>query len=68
MKNATYVDVTVPGGLSGSPLAFANLVSYRTGVYVAAVTPNATTGKVRIRLNKVASTTSSTTVAWIVMG
>ncbi len=67
-KNATYVDVTVAGGLAGSPLPMATLYTYRTGVYVAAVTPNATTGKIRIRLNRVASTTSSTYVSWFVIG
>jgi len=66
-KNATYVDVTVSGGLSGSPLCFANLATYRSGVHVAAVTPNSTTGKIRIRLNKAASTTSSTSVSWFVL-
>lgn len=65
---ATYVDVAVPGGLSGTPLAFATLTSYRSGVYIAAVTPSATTGRIRVRLNKVASTTSSTSFAWQVLG
>lgn len=66
--NATYVDVAVPGGLAGSPLAFANLATYRSGVYVAAVTPSAATGKIRVRLNKVASTSASTAFAWQVLG
>jgi hypothetical protein len=63
----SYVDVTVSGGLSGTPLCFATLGTYRSGVYVAAVTPSSTSGKIRIRLNKVASTSSSTTVYWQVL-
>ena len=66
--NQSYVDVTVPNGLSGTPLPFANLVTYRAGVYVAAVRPNyPTTGKLRIQLNKIASTSSTTSVAWMVL-
>jgi hypothetical protein len=39
------------------------------GVYVAAVRPNyPVTGKARIYLNKVASTTASTAVGWLVVG
>lgn len=63
----TYVDVTVSGGLTTSSLCFATLRSYRSGVYVAAVTPNYTTGKIRIRLNKAASSSSSTPVSWLVL-
>ena len=60
------VTVTVPGGLSGSPLCFANLRRYRSGVAVAAVRPNyPTAGKMRIYLTK--SVSGSTSVAWIVM-
>ena len=36
----SYVDVTVAGGLAGTPLCFANLMTYRSGVSVAAVRPN----------------------------
>jgi hypothetical protein len=64
---AASVYVTVPGGLSGTPLAFANLLSYRSGVHVAAVSVSASTGKIRIRLNKVASSSASTYVAWMVL-
>ena len=61
------VTVTVPGGLSGTPLCFANLRSYRSGVAVAAVRPNyPTAGKMRIYLTKTMS--RSTSVSWIVMG
>jgi hypothetical protein len=66
-KNATYIDVTVAGGLAGTPLCFATLQSARTGVYVSSVVPTSSTGKIRIRLNKVASTTSGTYVAWQVL-
>ena len=63
----SYVDVTVTGGLAGTPLCFANLMTYRSGVSVAAVRPNyPSTGKVRIYLNK--AVTASTYVAWMVMG
>jgi hypothetical protein len=61
----SYVDVSVAGGLTGTPLCFANLLTYRSGVYVAAVRPNyPTVGKVRIYLNK--AVTASTYVAWFV--
>ena len=39
----------------------------RAGVYVQSAVPNTTTGKVRIYLNKVASSTSSTPIAWFVI-
>jgi len=71
LKNRTYVDVSLisKGGLSGSPLCFANLMSSRSGTWVRTVRPNyPVSGKMRIYLNKVASTTLSSTVAWIVMG
>jgi hypothetical protein len=62
-----YVDVTVTGGLVGTPLCFANLMTYRSGVSVAAVRPNYPgTGKLRIYLTK--SVTASTSLAWMVMG
>jgi hypothetical protein len=65
---ASSVSVAVPGGLSGSPLCFANLNVARTGVFVSSVVPSASTGKITIRLNKVASTSASTVVAWFVAG
>ena len=64
----TFVDVTVPGGLEFTPIAFANLQVNRPGVYVQSVVPNASTGKIRINLNKVASSSSSTAVSWLVLG
>ena len=67
--NHAYVDVAVPGGLASTAFLIATLQTYRTGVYVAAVRPNyPSTGKARIYLNKVASTTSSTVVGWIAIG
>lgn len=68
-KNASYVDVTVPGGLASSAFIVATLQIRRTGIYVSAVRPNhPSSGKARIYLNKVASTTASTPVGWIVIG
>ena len=66
----TFVDVTVPGGLEFVPIAFANLLVNRPGVYVQSVVPNASTGKIRINLNKIASSSSSssTAVSWLVLG
>jgi len=64
----SYVDVTVAGGLAGTPLCFANLRTNRTGVYVQSVVPTTSTGKIRIRLNKVASASSGTYVSWAVLG
>jgi hypothetical protein len=65
----SYVDVDLRtnGGLAGSPLIFATLQSYRSGVFVAATRKNyPSTGKFRIYLNK--AVTASTYVAWLVIG
>ena len=60
-------DVTVPGGLASTALAFANIQYGKSGVWVIGVRPNyPTTGKIRIYLNKAA--TSATPVAWWVLG
>ena len=60
------VTVTVPGGLAGTPLCFANLRSYRSGVAVAAVRSNwPSAGKMRIYLTRTVS--SATSVAWMIM-
>lgn len=64
----TSVDVSVPGGTTSGSMGYAVLRQYRSGVYVAAVYRVSSTGKLRIRLNKVASSTSSTSVAWFVLG
>lgn len=66
-KGRTYVDVTVPGGLASNSIVSATIQMYRAGVAVAGVRLNyPATGKIRIYLTKVASTTSSTPVAWFV--
>jgi hypothetical protein len=68
-SNRAYVDVTVPGGLGAGTSVLATLQLYRSGVYVAACRRDfPTAGKARIYLNKVASTTTSTPVAWFVLG
>ena len=67
--NRSYADVSVPGGLGPSANILATLQARRSGVYVTACRPNyPTAGKARIYLNKVASTTASTPVAWFVFG
>jgi hypothetical protein len=63
-----YVDVSLAskGGLGGTPLLFATLRTYRSGVYVAGVRPNyPSTGKFRIYLNKALS--AATYVSWMVL-
>ena len=70
-KGKAYVDVNLSsnGGLAGSPLCIASIMTRRGGVHVETVRPNyPSAGKLRIYLNKVASSTSSTTIAWIVIG
>jgi hypothetical protein len=63
--NKKYVDVTVAGGLAANTVVHATLQTYRSGVAVAAVRKNyPSTGKARIYLTKVASTTSATAVGW----
>jgi hypothetical protein len=65
--NAKYVDVTVPGGLTSKSIVHATIQTYRAGCAILAARPNwPTAGKARIYLTKVASTTSSTPVAWMV--
>lgn len=70
LKNKRYVDVDLrtKGGLDQYSLCFAVMQTSRSGTWVRNVRPNyPIAGKMRIYLNKVASTTSSSTVAWIVM-
>lgn len=68
-KNRNYVDITPEGGIPSGCGIVASLQKYRSGVWVAAVRTNyPVAGKARIQLNKVASTTSSTTVAWFAFG
>jgi hypothetical protein len=67
--NAAYVDVTVPGGLSSSANVLATLQYKRGSVHVLAARPNyPSSGKVRIYLSDVASTTATTPLAWFVLG
>jgi len=67
LAGKTFVDVTVAGGLVTNSVVHATLQTYRSGVAIAAARKNyPTTGKVRIYLTKVASTTASTSVAWLV--
>jgi len=66
-KGKASVTITVPGGLTGTPLLFGNLLTYRTGVAVAAVRPNyPSAGKARIYLTKQVG--AATKVAWLVIG
>ena len=68
-KNRSYIDITVPGGLASTAVVVATLQSQRGTCAVTSVRVNyPTTGKARIYLNKVASTTASTIVGWFVLG
>ncbi len=67
-KGKSFVDVSVPGGLSSGSLVVATPMLNRSGVYVQAAVPNPSSGTFRINLNKVASSSSSTPVAWFVIG
>lgn len=65
LKGRAYVDVDLrgKGGLGLNPRCFAELQTYRSGVWVTAVRPNyPVTGKLRIYLNKAAP--KATYVAW----
>lgn len=67
-KSYVDVDLTAKGGLSGTPLCVATINTRRAGVHVETVRPNyPSSGKLRIYLNKVASSTASTSVSWIVL-
>jgi hypothetical protein len=53
-------------GLGGTPLCFANVMSYRPGVFVTNVRPNyPVSGKLRIYINRAVS--ANTYVAWFVL-
>jgi hypothetical protein len=67
--NHSYVDITVPGGLTtGTSMVIATIQAYRSGVAVSGVRLNyPSAGKARIYLTKVASTTATTPVGWIVL-
>jgi hypothetical protein len=67
LKGKSDVDITVAGGLTYRSVIHATLQTYRAGVAIAAVRINyPSTGKARIHLTKVASTTTSTYVGWFV--
>jgi hypothetical protein len=60
------VDLSAKGGLGGTPLCFANLVTHRPGIHVEAVRANVpSTGRIRIYLNKAVPAT--TYVVWLVL-
>jgi hypothetical protein len=69
----SYVDINLSLGgdspwtmLEGTPLCFANLMSYRPGVFVTTVRPNyPSRGRIRIYLNK--AVTASAYVSWLVL-
>ena len=64
-RSSVDIDLT-RGGLDGTPLCFANLMSYRPGVFVTTVRPNyPVVHKARIYLNRTVS--SNTHVAWFVL-
>jgi hypothetical protein len=71
-KGWSHFDVLIDNGevpygwLQRESLCFANLMSYRPGVFVTHVRPNYPWGKVRIYLNKPLA--SSAWVAWMVVG
>jgi hypothetical protein len=66
-KGKSYVDVTVPGGITDVAIVFATIQAYRAGVSVAGVRKRyPTAGKARIYLNKAVS--AATPVAWMVIG
>ena len=65
-KASVDVDLRARGHLAGTPLCFANVMSYRPGTFVTMVRPNYPSGGVmRIYLNRAAS--SNTFVAWLVL-
>ena len=65
-RSSVDVDLRQRVGLSGTPLCFANVMSYRPGVFVTMVRPNyPIAGKMRIYLNRTA--TANTFVAWFVL-
>jgi hypothetical protein len=65
-RRSVDIDLRQKGGLGGTPFCFANLMSYRPGVFVTTVRPNyPVAGKARIYLNRTVS--SNTLVAWFVL-
>lgn len=65
-RTTVDIDLRAKGGLTGTPLLFANLMSHRPGVHVAAVRANyPVAGKARIYLTRAPA--SPTHVAWLVL-
>ena len=65
-RSSVDINLSTRGGLSGTPLCFANLMTYRPGVFVTTVRPNyPVVGKLRIYLNRAVS--GNTFVAWSVL-
>ena len=65
-RSSVDVDLRAKGGLGGTPLCFANLMTHRPGVFVTTVRPNhPVAGKVRIYLNR--TVPGNTHVAWSVL-
>lgn len=65
-KRSVTVDLNSRSGLGGMPLCFANLMTYRSGVWVTVVRPNyPSAGKLQIYLNR--TVTARTAVAWLVL-
>jgi hypothetical protein len=65
-RSLVDIDLRAKGGLNGTPLCFANLMSDRPGVYVRTFRPNyPIAGKARIYLNRTVS--SNAYVAWFVL-
>jgi hypothetical protein len=69
-KGRSYVDITVPGGLSSTTSSvLATIQGYSSGAAVSGVRPNyPSSGKARIYLTKIVSKTASTPVGWMVIG
>ena len=57
----------MPGDVDAGSLVLGNLLVNRPGVYVQSAVPNPATGTFKIYLNRVASSSSSTPVAWFVI-
>jgi hypothetical protein len=65
-RSSVDIDLRSKGGLSGTPLCFANLMSDRPGVFVRTFRPTyPVTGKARIYLNRTVG--ANTYVAWFVL-
>lgn len=68
LKGSAHADIDLrsKGGLAGMPLCFANVISYRPGLFVTMIRPNYPgAGRARIYLNKTSA--ANTYVAWLVL-